>query len=288
MIRRFLAISMLALLAGCATKSEMKMTPAASEDVGVRFSRGEAFMLSGGDRGAVMVVPRRYDGNSQRVALVVAGYNRSGQPINFGAENVTLILDNSDQLPVYTYDSIRRRLKGQADQQRVAAFAEAMMVGLSTYEDQEGAYNREGRAVRTATTHYDRRLHSIADNLAYEARAARRVLLQTTTIDPDTYWAGTVIADAPTLMTGEVRRLSVQVTFAGEPHRFELFLAPEDTPTPPQISLPAVTLAEGMQTLHTTPATWLWDTPLPSSSQKSDKVCLDLRTVLYCGPPIVR
>jgi len=72
-----------------------------------------------------------------------------------------------------------------------------------------------------------------------------------------------IIADQPPLAPGEVRQMAAAVTFAGEIHRFNLFLAPEGTPTPPQVSLPAVTRADGERMLYDTPQTWLWDVPRP-------------------------
>ena len=60
------------------------MTPAAGAGaIGVRYSRGEAFMASAGERAAVMLVPVRYNQGSGKTLFVIAGYNRSGAPINF-------------------------------------------------------------------------------------------------------------------------------------------------------------------------------------------------------------
>jgi hypothetical protein len=250
-------------LTGCAT-TEMKMTPAASAGVGVRFSRGEALMVSAGELGAIAIKPIRYNADTGRVLFVVAGYNHSGEPINFGTENVSISLDNGASMPVYDFDALRHGYREDADRARMFAYVEAAANAYGAYRvsrhnPQEGRYLME-----RASEQYEERLYSIGDNLGRQVEAAKAVL-QTTTIDPGTYWAGWIVADQPTLAVGEVRKMNVSVTFAGETHRFSLFLAPEGTPTPPQVSLPAVTRVSGEALLHHTAPTWLWDKPPPPS-----------------------
>ncbi len=249
-------------LAGCATEPELKLAPAASSGVGVRFSRGEAVMISAGAEGAIAIRPLRYNGDTKRVLLVVAGYNRAGQPINFGPENLSISLDSGATLPVYDFDTLRHQAKADADRERTLAFMEAALDSYAAYR--VGRHHpAEGRAMmQDAADRYDDQLHSIGDNLVRRINGARAVL-ETTTIDPGTYWAGGVMADQPPLAEGEVRKMTVNVTFGGETHHFSLFLAAEGTPTPPQVNLPAVTRADAETTLYQTPQTWLWNAPPP-------------------------
>ena len=269
MKRPVAALSVCAALAGCATP-EMKMAPAASPGVGVRFAQGQAVMISAGDGGAIAIRPLRYNGDSGKVLFVVAGYNRSGAPINFGPENLSISLDDGSALPIYDFDSLRHGARVQADQQRAMATLEAAIGAYAAYN--VGRHHpADGRALlRNVAATYDDQLYSIGDNLVRHVNAAQAVL-QTTTIDPRTYWAGGIIADQPELAQGEVRRMTVAVTFAGETHRFALFLAPEGTPTPPQVSLPAVTRADGETMLYGTPPTWLWNAP-PVSARPTETV----------------
>jgi hypothetical protein len=258
----------------------MKMTPADSgEQVSVRYSRGEAFMVSAGERGAILLEPVRYNGSSNKVLFRLAGYNRAGVPINFGTENVFIGLDDGRPLPIYDFDTMRNGFKRDAEQARMVALVEAAANSYAAYRTSKYDEAAGAREAAYAIDTYDMRLHSIAENLAYKVRTAKHVVLQTTTIDPASYWAGFIIADEPELAPGEVRRMTVRVQFAGETHSFSLFLAPQGTPTPPQISLPAVTRHDGVELLHGTPQTWLWDVPLPAKTRVS---CYDSRSVRYC------
>ena len=238
------------------------MTPAASTGVGVRFAQGEAVMVSAGRRGAITILPVRYNDNTHKLLFKVEGYNRSADPINFGPENLTLALDTGASLPVHDFDGLRHEALGDAEQQRMLATVEAA-VGVYTAYKVGRRHPERGRALMEDVSNaYDDQLHSIGENLMRRVASLRSVL-QTTTIDPGTYWGGWIVADRPTLADGEVRRMDVSVTLAGEAHRFALFLAPEGVATPPQISLPAVTRAEGEAMLQDTPATWLWNAPPP-------------------------
>lgn len=286
MIRGLVVIGALLFLSGCASTPEMKMTPAASDNVGVRFSRGEAFMLGAGERGAIMIVPTHYDAQSGKVLLGVAGYNRSGTPINFGTENISLTLDDGTALPLHDFDTLRHNLKRDAQQAKLAAWVEALAVGYVEYQDREGDPKRDRRAEDAAADYYDYRQHAIAENLTHKVRQAKGAVLQTTTIDPGAYWGGAIVADRPALALGEVRRMTARVEFAGEVHRFNLFLSPEGTPAPPQVSLPAVTLADGVQAAYKTPPTWLWEMGPPRElAAQETYVCLNLRHAKVCGDP---
>ena len=57
----FLTLIAGAALAGCASvEPEYRMVPSGEHGVGVRFSRGNAAMISNGPAGAVMLLPVRY------------------------------------------------------------------------------------------------------------------------------------------------------------------------------------------------------------------------------------
>lgn len=267
------------LMAGCATPPEMKMTPAPSGDVGVRYSRGESFMLSAGERGAILLAPVRYNGSSEKVLFVLAGYNHADLPINFGTENAELTLDNGVELPVHNFDGMRHGYKLDADRQRLVAAVEASInVFLASQEVEPDLYKA---GMLDAARLYEDRTRSIAQNLMRRARTAAATVLQTTTIDPGAYWAGWIIADQPSLSAGEVRRITARVEFAGETHTFNLYLSPEGTSTPPHVGLPAVTQADGERSLHKTRRTWLWDVDQPTNNPA--RRCYETRTVRYCG-----
>ncbi len=68
-------------LPGCATTppSEVRMIPTADHGVGVRFSRGNALMVSNGPSGAIMLLPIRYN-DTQKFFFSIAAFNTSGYP----------------------------------------------------------------------------------------------------------------------------------------------------------------------------------------------------------------
>jgi hypothetical protein len=239
----------------------MTMVPAASGGaVGVRFSQGEAAMVSGGERGAVMLEPLRFNGSSQRLAFKLAAFNRSGAPVNFGAENVTIELDDGSAVPVHNFDMLRDGAKAEARGEAMAALVAAGIDIAHAYRERRSDPARSREMARDAIDTYDYRLHSIAENLTYSIATMGRYVLQTTTIDPKTYWGGAIIADQPVLSESHAERARVTVDLAGEAHHFILYLAQEGAPVPHEVNLPAVWRGD-MQALQATPATWLYDAP---------------------------
>jgi hypothetical protein len=259
---------MASALAGCAP--EMKLVPSASPGVGVRFSQGKAMMVSAGDAGAIALYPLAYNGDSRQLLLVVAGYNHTGAPRNFGPENVSISLDSGATLAVHDFDTLRHDAKVEAKWEQAVSTA----IGVADLYAANRAGRRDPHLSRELTSEavdrYDDRSLSIAERLERHLEQAHQVL-QTTTVDPQTFWGGLIVADQPLLATGEVRRMTVNVTFAGETHHFALYLAPEGTPTPREADLPAVTRIDGEKLLYGTPATWLWDVPpaLPKPAETS-------------------
>ena len=258
---RAAALLACALVGGCATP-EMKMTPAASSGVGVRFAQGEAVMVSAGQRGAIALLPVRYDDNEQKLLFLVEGYNRSGQPINFGPENFAVSLDTGAALAVHDFDGLRHEARVDAANARMLATVEAAAGTLAAYEVGRKHPARGRALMQDVADDYETQSASIGDTLVRRIVGLRSVL-QTTTIDPQRMWGGWIVADRPALTGGEVRRMQVMVSFAGETHRFALFLAPEGVATPPQVSLPAVTRADGEVLLYGPENTWLMTPPPP-------------------------
>ena len=71
-------------LAACATTiPEYRMIPTADHGVGVRFSRGNAAMVSNGSSGSIMLLPVRYN-SSSKLFFILAGFNTSERPVNLG------------------------------------------------------------------------------------------------------------------------------------------------------------------------------------------------------------
>ena len=246
------------LAAGCAHR-DVKLLPADSGDaVSVRFAQGDALMLSAGRNGAIALLPRRYDGGGGRMLFRIGGYNRSGLPVNFGPDDITVTLDDGAPLQVYDFDSLRHSLK--LDNEDLWLRWWDKTIGFALVEGQ-GDRREAWRARRSVSAFSDTdfRLHAIVDNLSEATRAAETVL-QTTTIDPQTYWSGWVVAAEPPLAPGQVHNAQVSVRFAGDVYQFHLTLAREGTIVRPEHSLRATPRSDVSPGLDRS-QTWLWDVP---------------------------
>ncbi len=72
-----------AILTGrAAVEPEYRFIPAGDHSGDVRFSRGNAAMVSNGPAGAAMLLPVRYNATS-KMFFALAAFSTSGQPVNF-------------------------------------------------------------------------------------------------------------------------------------------------------------------------------------------------------------
>ena len=265
------ALSLIALvvaagLSACSTvKPEYRMIPTAENGVGVRFSRGNAAMVSNGPSGSVMLLPVRYN-SSSKLYFVVAAFNSSGTPINFGTEDVRIILDDGSPLYVQDFNFLRQAERVKAQHDINAAWIEAGLDGYLAYLDSEGLSEAHRRqiAYRTASGSYATSTATIESRLRRAIAAWGRNVLQTTTIDPGATFGGFVFANQMLIPEGTTRRIMVEVNFAGAPHRFTLDLAPSGTDMPIPTGIPAVP-GRAMQTMQRTPETWHWTDGPPRS-----------------------
>lgn len=251
-----IAVAVSILLSGCASTPEMKMVPADRDDsVGVRFDRGEAFMVSPGNRGIVALVPTRYNQGTGQLVFAISAFNNYDDAANFGAEDVSIQLDDGSPVAVHDFDRQRHDAKERANTERtVAIISAAAEVWIASRES-----HRHPNIARSMYRNAVDGLRDDMDGIEIElASALQRMtgLLQTTTIDPGSEWGGLIEADQPTLAPGQVRTVNVTVHFIGENHTFKLLIAPEGTPTPVR-DLPPIS-KHGAIRLETTEHTWLW------------------------------
>ncbi len=260
----FVALAVTAVLAGCATvKPEVRMIPTGDHGVGVRFSRGNALMVSNGPSGSVMLLPVRYN-DSKKFFFSIGAFNTSAKPINIGTEDVRIYVDGA-AYPIEDFDYLRHAARVSAQSEMNAAWMDAAVEYSITLQDMEDsprrhdiAYRRASGQLEASHDHIQRRLRATISTLG-------RTLLQTTTIDPGTVHAGAIVADQIVIPDGSVRGLVVEVRFDGYPHRFRLDLAPSGTYAPTPVDIPAVP-AQVTQGMMRTAETWHWtDGPPPTT-----------------------
>ncbi|MEI9966051.1 MAG: hypothetical protein WDM92_16800 [Caulobacteraceae bacterium] len=233
------------------------MAPADNGEVAVRYALGNAAMVSDGERGAVMLLPVRYDAGRKMKVLVFA-FNKSSEPVNFGTEDVRIQLDDGDYIPVQDFDYLQVEAKRRAQAELVSAVVQAgVESAFAAYVSRRDPY--QGRVLyrRAADQFYDNE-QSIQAELASAVAMYARTVLQTTTVDPRHAFGGGVFAERLPVAPGTRRAIQVDVRFAGEPHRFLIRLAPEGTPLPIEPNSPAVDRGS-MEHMLKTPRTWLWD-----------------------------
>lgn len=257
-----------AALTGCATvEPEYRMVPTGDYNVGVRFSRGNAAMVSNGPAGAVMLLPVRYNATS-KMFFAVAAFNTSNAPLNFGVENVRILLEDGTPLYVQDFNYLRHQERIKAQRDINAAWIDASIEGYLAYLDTDGLPDRHRRqiAYRTAAGSYAVDTATIENRLRRAMSAWGRNVLQTTTIDSGATFGGYVFADQLLIPEGTRRRIVVEVNFGGAPHRFTLNLVPSGTDFPVPTGIPAVP-GRTMQAMQRTPETWHWtDGPPPSKA----------------------
>jgi hypothetical protein len=259
---RRLAIALLGcgLLAGCATtyKQVATITPAEGHSSSVRFAKGWALIMSEGRAGTVWLLPvRYYHGN--KLFFEVVAFNKSNEPVNFGAEDVQLLLDDGTSVPVQDFDYLRAEARKKADRELlVAAIAEGLRDWHSALVAERDAY--ASTIIYRRGEVYFASPQAIAANMQDAVLNDATIPLQTTTVDPLTTSGGVVFSEQLQIPPGTVRSVVANVRFAGEDHLFRLRIAPEGTAAPVQADLPAVE-RERVEALQHACSTWLWTHP---------------------------
>lgn len=251
-------------LSACATSQpEYRMIPTGDHGVGVRFSRGNAAMVSNGPAGAVMLLPIRYNA-SNKLYFAVAAFNTSSQPINFGTEDVRIRLDDGAPVRVQDFNFLRQEAKRSAQREMAAAWVSAGIEGYLAYRAHENHPRRTEIAYRRASGEFYLSSALIEQRLIQTIAERGRAVLQTTTIDPGATFGGFVFADQLIVPEGTIRQIVVEVNFAGAPHQFTIALAPSGTEAPVPMGIPAVP-ARTVQAMQRTPQTWHYtDGPPPT------------------------
>lgn len=251
-----------ACLAGCATSTpEYRMIPTADHGVGVRFSRGNAAMVSNGPSGSIMLLPVRYNASS-KLYFAIAAFNTSGRPINIGSEDVRVYLDDGTPVRIQDFNYLRQESKREAERAMAAAWISAGIQGYLAYQNAEGHPRRTDIAFRRASGELYLSTRMIEFHLRQAIAERGRLVLQTTTVDPGAATAGFIFADQLLIPSGAARTILVDVNFGGAPHRFTIELASSNSPAEVPTNIPAVP-AQRMQAMQRTPETYHWTDGAP-------------------------
>lgn len=259
-------------LAGCATAvPEYRMIPTAEHGVGVRFSRGNAAMVSNGPSGSVMLLPVRYNAGS-KLYFALAAFNTSGRPINLGTEDVRVYLDDGRPVRIQDFNYLRQESKREAERAMTAAWISAGIEGYLAYQNAENHPRRAEIAYRRASGELYMSSALIERNLRQAIAERGRLVLQTTTIDPGTATAGFIYADQLLIPEGTARAIIVDVNFGGSPHQYTINLASSSSPDEVPTNIPAVP-AQWTQAMQRAPETYHWpDGPPPLAPHDSPSI----------------
>lgn len=251
-------------LASCASNQpEYRMIPTADHGVGVRFSRGNAAMVSNGPSGSIMLLPVRYNSDS-KLYFAIAAFNSSGRPINIGTEDVRVYLDDGTPVRVQDFNYLRQESKREAERAMAAVWVSAGIEGYLAYQNAAGHPRRTEIAFRRASGEFYLSTQAIEFNLRRAIAERGRLVLQTTTVDPGSATAGFIFADQLLIPNGTARAIMVDVNFGGTPHQFTINLASSNSHDEVPTNIPAVPI-QRMQAIQGTPETYHWtDGPPPS------------------------
>lgn len=86
-------------------------------------------MISNGPAGYVMLLPVRYNSTS-KMFFAVAAFNTSSTPVNFGTEDVRILLEDGTPLYVQDYNFLRYQERVKAQRDLNAAWLDAGVEGI--------------------------------------------------------------------------------------------------------------------------------------------------------------
>jgi len=215
----------------------------------IRYDRGTASVDSTQSQSIVRIVNVPGD-DEKSVSFVIGVLNASGQPVNFGPENITISPVGMQPLSLTTYEQAMEAERKRQNREKfwagVAAFGRGMAAadagntytsgsfsGTASGDFFSGFYSgtqyNSGAAVAAQR---DAREMNAQDRAELERRWTYRFadmsnLLRTTTVNPGTIYGG--IATFP--ITKEIKkdrgpvRVLIHVDIAGERHSFEARLS---------------------------------------------------------------
>lgn len=258
-IERTIMATAILICAAPAYADDYSLNVMPSEAQTIRYDRGTASVDSAQSQSIVRIVNVPGD-DKKSVSFVIGVLNASGQPINFGPENITISPVGMQPVSLTTYEEAmeaeRKRQKREKFWAGVAAFGRGMAAADAGYTYTSGSFSGNASGFvggdfvsgsvngSYSGTQYnsgaalaaqrDAREMNAQDRAELERRWAYRFadmnnLLRTTTVNPGTIYGG--IATFP--ITKEIKKargpvlVLIHVDIAGERHSFEARLSDE-------------------------------------------------------------
>jgi hypothetical protein len=227
----------------------LTVTPSAAQTI--RYDRGTSSVDSAQSQSIIRIVNVPSD-DKKTVSFVIGVLNASGQPVNFGPENITISPVGMQPVSLTTYEqAIEAELKRQKREKfwaGVAAFGRGMAAADAGHTSTSGSFSgtaggdfysgsysgTQYNSGAALAAQRDAREMNVQDRAELEQRWAYRFadmnnLLRTTTVNPGTIYGG--IATFP--ITKEIKkargpvRVVIHVDIAGERHSFEARVSDE-------------------------------------------------------------
>lgn len=215
-------------LSGCATSYTMTPHPGAAQSV--RYFQGQPTIYAQGEHGAVQVTPYAPNENG-RLTYSVAAFNNTAAPVNFGAEDMSLMADGAP-VRIFTYPELERMAKNDATTLLVltaiagGASAAAAASGptsrsttytpYGTYQTVTTNYAAQAVASSVAAAATSAQMRDISNQLDATLGALGQNILQTTTIDPKSTFGGQIVGDRVVIPEEGELSTSLTIRFAGE------------------------------------------------------------------------
>lgn len=211
----------------------------------VRYYKGKATLDLHQQLGSVQVSPFTIDRGS--LVFTVAVFNRAGAPVNVGIENVAATVDGN----TYKVMTVEELIKKAQDKARWQQIGLAFLGGLAAYSASQPATYRSTYRSPWGTSTYTSRYYSpyaayraaeigaetsfaigaVQDQLDRTTDALGENVMQLTTVDPGSSYAGKVVL-AKLRDKRLPKRVRLTVSMNGETYPFEFQVVKMGTPAP--------------------------------------------------------
>lgn len=244
----------------------------------VRYYKGKPTLDLHQQLGSVQVSPFTIDRGS--LVFTVAVFNRAGAPVNVGIENVTATVDGNP----YKVMTVEELIKKAQDKARWQQIGLAFLGGLAAYSASQPATYRSTYRSPWGTSTYTSRYYSpyaayrtaeigamtglamnaVQDQLDRTTDALGENVIQLTTVDPGSSYAGKVVL-AKLRDKRLPKRVRLMVSMNGETYPFEFQVVKMGTPAPSYTTI----YREPPQAVPAQPATSMVQTLMAKGAPKA-------------------
>lgn len=216
-----------------------------------RFDKGEVTLDLAGKKGVIQVSPLGWDHGS--LSFSVAVYNDSDEPANFDIDNIS-VSAGAQTLAVFSREELESKAKSRATWSTIgmialgglaaAAAASSRDHYRSTYVTPRGVYRyhlsapsaagQVAAAASIATAGVG--VAAVQRNLDETRAALRDQIIQRTTVDPHSFYAGRIVVEKIKARTAP-QEVRLTVRWNGEEYPFAFQIAKAGSKAPPFTAL---------------------------------------------------